>query len=186
MAEKDFFGIFRLFKLLIRLDACPHLLSLEQQDECPLNCSTRMATLPYMLPAGHANTASQTTSQQQSNKVGSNILRVLNFEISSFFLNFDFERVRVIRNNKKRGQIGKKLVRLKAMNMNEFAPVFNITINKKKKVSGVCKNILLHQKLLIHGFFYSTWISYVFLHFFLINYVSSLKTENSQIIVFQY
>lgn len=78
-------SIFRPFKLLIRLDACPHLLSMEDhqnQDECPFKCSTRMATLPYMLPSGHANTASQTTSQQQSNKVGPR-----NFEFQ-IFVNF--------------------------------------------------------------------------------------------------
>ncbi|KAI3415389.1 hypothetical protein GPALN_004997 [Globodera pallida] len=55
--------------LLIRLDACPNLLSLEKADKCPLNCSSSLASLPYMSQNGHANTASQQSSQQQTNKL---------------------------------------------------------------------------------------------------------------------
>ncbi|KAL3103987.1 hypothetical protein niasHT_020680 [Heterodera trifolii] len=55
--------------LLIRLDACPNLLSLEKRDKCPLDCSASLASSLYLCHGGHVNTASAQSSQQQTNKL---------------------------------------------------------------------------------------------------------------------
>ncbi|KAL3096102.1 hypothetical protein niasHT_020637 [Heterodera trifolii] len=55
--------------LLIRLDACPNLLSLEKRDKCPLDCSASLASSLYLCHGGHVHTASAQSSQQQTNKL---------------------------------------------------------------------------------------------------------------------